>query len=684
MPMLAVKSGSEFVALGTGGTEVRTPSSRADDRAWIAMVAGGYLAAEFPPEYSEREETEQPLLSFIDLPSGEVRWQREISARAFDIYFESPLISDEFYVYQADEALHSVRLEDGIENFVTPVAARRHRAGLSGSRLAYQDETGSKQVFLADLDQGTQVPMLSASIEPSDLQLGLNRLTFFNDNRTLGGQFNTVYAVWSLPLLDGVALRGDLAQVNRKEPSADLRNRLIAASDPIADTALMADLVRAGTTELLSLLEHVDASSGPQLDAILAAAFHSSGSSVEHSGPMAGAAQAVIDKLSKKLDETYVPRLITWANDPSLAAMRPQLAGMLARAGGPAAKAHLDGLYTLPPQEFNPPEPPLRGCSGKEYTVYPPMSRNAAADNLVSTTYRDFAEITVGGVEYELFTYDMLGSPRDIYLGLTKSGNDGGYDEVLYTGLSDLFFRIGSGYSSGEEIHRRGPIKLKVKGDTVTISHHVPVYKTKKYDEGTTYQDWVDTKYVADKLSLKSLRRDLDADGLTDILEDVLRTDPKNSDSDTDGVPDKHDRLPNVDPSRWGQRERALARALQFHNLGKETSDEDECGNLPPFKVRFFAIGSDIPVAIPVGSSYCVHQPLQSDGAWTVGPVVSAGWDDNVAGWQHAWGNSEPAFGPEVKAFVHLGSGNMGYRLEMTEIDGEFYPLREGVTSIAD
>src|SRR5207247_869463 len=98
-------------------------------------------------------------------------------------------------------------------------------------------------------------------------------------------------------------------------------------------------------------------------------------------------------------------------------------------------------------------------------------------------------------------------------------------------------------------------IALKVTGDALAITHHEPVYQSKR-SEGETYQDFVDTKYITTKVSLKRLRLDSDGDGLTDLVEKALHTDPKKADTDGDGIDDKHDRMPNVNTKQWGPIER--------------------------------------------------------------------------------------------------------------------------------
>ena len=69
-------------------------------------------------------------------------------------------------------------------------------------------------------------------------------------------------------------------------------------------------------------------------------------------------------------------------------------------------------------------------------------------------------------------------------------------------------------------------------------------------------------------LDLKTLRKDSDGDGLTDIVEAKFRTDPNNDDTDGDGIPDNMDMNPRFASNRTDK-------SIIFEAL--INSDEDIC-----------------------------------------------------------------------------------------------------------
>lgn len=117
--------------------------------------------------------------------------------------------------------------------------------------------------------------------------------------------------------------------------------------------------------------------------------------------------------------------------------------------------------------------------------------------------------------------------------------SDGGqtWDAPLYTGLrqnapyivpplSRLSLLHGDHLEVEVEIHEIDP-------DSITFP---PIGMRTKREEKDLYLE----------MSWEALRRDSDGDGLTDLVEERLGTDPRNADTDGDGIPDGRDGLPLV------------------------------------------------------------------------------------------------------------------------------------------
>ena len=60
-----------------------------------------------------------------------------------------------------------------------------------------------------------------------------------------------------------------------------------------------------------------------------------------------------------------------------------------------------------------------------------------------------------------------------------------------------------------------------------------------------------------------AIRKDSDGDGLTDVVEARLGTDPRRADTDGDGIPDNIDPCPNAAPRPQGDTEKIVAATIQ-------------------------------------------------------------------------------------------------------------------------
>lgn len=171
------------------------------------------------------------------------------------------------------------------------------------------------------------------------------------------------------------------------------------------------------------------------------------------------------------------------------------------------------------------------------------------------------------GDDWGVFISGACGNPFDIWLA---HGRNGKWFEFLYTGES--FARYQGDTVSENDFTSLGPneCKIIVNGDAVDISppadnpdkiltevnknlQNPKLPKAEKDRLEALVQTLQDrSKKILRKtykLSLNSMRKDTDHDGLSDLIEMRLGTDPDNPDTDGDGVDDYHDANPLAKPS---------------------------------------------------------------------------------------------------------------------------------------
>jgi hypothetical protein len=135
------------------------------------------------------------------------------------------------------------------------------------------------------------------------------------------------------------------------------------------------------------------------------------------------------------------------------------------------------------------------------------------------------------------------------------------------------------------------------------------------------------TKREADDLyierSLDDLARDSDRDGLTDVLEDKLRTDPRRADTDGDGLDDGSDTLPGVSLKAATRENSEVIAAVIEHLLGYDSgairigiSNNDRAG------VRDVLFGSHPRSARSAGVTFLLADKTLFDGLLLPSPVV--------------------------------------------------------------
>ena len=132
---------------------------------------------------------------------------------------------------------------------------------------------------------------------------------------------------------------------------------------------------------------------------------------------------------------------------------------------------------------------------------------------------------------------------------------DGGvhWDPPLYTGLRTLLPYVAV-YKSHLPMIARSGLRLEVK---IREGNPDSIFFPGGY---TSYKRKEDGLFV--ELPWELLERDSDGDGLTDLAEERLLTDPLNADTDRDGLTDRNDPLPHVVHSDATDSRAALVRAI--------------------------------------------------------------------------------------------------------------------------
>ncbi len=196
-----------------------------------------------------------------------------------------------------------------------------------------------------------------------------------------------------------------------------------------------------------------------------------------------------------------------------------------------------------------------------------------------------------GGDRWAVFLSPLLGNPRDLWLA---HGRGSGWQEYLFTGRA--FPQDPDGYyGRGPSLPGPGCLSLHVSGDTVTLKP--PEDAEQAFTGSATLQKAMsDPKLPAAQrqaaarrmnaimsrllnrlrhvftLKLSDLRRDSDGDGLPDLVEERLGTDPHKADTDGDDLPDGRDSnplCPHKPPGRTSPLLQAVFSALFAGDTGQ-------------------------------------------------------------------------------------------------------------------
>ncbi len=156
-----------------------------------------------------------------------------------------------------------------------------------------------------------------------------------------------------------------------------------------------------------------------------------------------------------------------------------------------------------------------------------------------------------GGKTWRLFHSAALGNGSDLYVA---SKTPQGWSKALFTGVyTDRTWTLPAPTS-----HRGVPMAKLLKSEWVKMFALDP-----------------------------SVRKDADGDGLTDLVEARLGTDPQKPDTDGDGLGDAVDPCPNAAPRPMGDREKVVAACVEarFYGGNWGTPAVIEVKQLKPFEM---------------------------------------------------------------------------------------------------
>jgi len=414
--------------------------------------------------------------------------------------------------------------------------------------------------------------------------------------------------------------------------------------------------------------------------------------------------QEFADMLNRHADGYYALPVLKCLKDPELKLLHWKLRGVLARCGGSDAAAYLREYYAGLPG----------GISGatRHIAPRPPYKLNQPKSYVVGGEQEDPNLVWVvvagpGRSRYALYNADGLSCERELYLAVDRNGDDL-FECVLPTGLTDVYFAYW--FPGGiHEMSKQGDVTLKLTEQGVAITHHVATTKPNPYGG----EEFAGAVLSYSSLSMDELTRDSDGDGLTDITERLLLTDPAKADTDCDGLDDVDDPTPNVNPATMGPKERGIARALQFFFCDPDNDRfhggpwwrPDESGH--PLRARYLLVDGVGPVAFSADAStqgVCAWTPEQRDqynsslGGYPSFSAAEITWNDRTAhleelakeGRLRARARKHSSSMEDIldgmygsaRYVVEIQFPGVWYAVLFNDIEGEYYPLEWMITIV--
>jgi hypothetical protein len=401
----------------------------------------------------------------------------------------------------------------------------------------------------------------------------------------------------------------------------------------------------------------------------------------------------------------YAPFIARLLKDDRFDPLNSELLGVLAQCGGELAATeaaqHYGGTFS---QQLEPPAPPYKVLS--EGWIDPEY----IDEWIKNAGFWAEADAESGGRYVALLGTGLL-TDRDIFLGV-DADSDELFEKLLPTGLQDMFYsHTHPGGPYGPE--PLGALKLDFEAGEFTIQHHQPLYGAAD-EYGYRRLNMDQTTRLATTLSLDELQRDSDGDGLTDIYESLLLTNPNSADTDGDGLTDDADSCPLADPAQMGQVERGVARALALmfsDGYDREWWQADQ--TQLPLQARYVLVHGCGPIAFSGNSatySICLTEAAQRR---KYGEMLNGypGMHDITVRWMHRDMSPEEMFAAyyygevddvqnyaqEMKTWSDYGYQQLGdadcvvtvdywlsgFRIDMVEIEGEYYPINCNMTWIS-
>ncbi len=698
------------------GSTVELPRRHPEWQAYLGLAQDALVLCENPPYVFSFERDlpgapppQFPVVSCYSLPDGVLRWQRE------NLPASTPQYSTPFYqidsgciFFGAYDELNVLDLRDGQPRYHW-AAATQPDACLGSARVIVASPgivylNGSKDResawYRLDLtrESGPEpLPQFNETVAP---WASVDGWLICNAGHFQWGGGPHTSALLALRLgADGAPLAGQLDLSEPQPDYAPLTARFLASPAPLADDALMCDITAQGINAVLALLPATPPDSTEHLDALLAETIHLYHMDVLRRGTREEL-EYFFTAIRRRADPAYAPTLIRWLREPALNWLPDAARIALAYCGGPAAREYLCAWYDAREVELHVPPP-------APYALLKPQDETSEfrQTQLLVQAGR-WAQVELGGGQrYAVFPAPGLQNERDLYVAYDAQG-DGRWEWILPTGLQDVFYQYQRNgmYYYYEYPAPQGTLALGFTGDALRISHNQPrPGQPNPAPEGAEFE----VEFVADKLPSSDLARDSDGDGLTDLTEHALLTDPVLADTDGDGMGDAQDATPNADAARMGAVERGIARAMRYfysdYYAGQGWWELPDSAGFyaagQPWNARYFTVAGCGPVAFsnsPGTYGVCISTPeqlrqyLAGASGLEEASLMALSWVTRDSAQQDPNGASYHLTAeyldeyPAADMLVAFDRGRSGDSVQLKLVDGEYIPLGSAYSWVVD
>ncbi len=575
-------------------------------------------------------------LSCYSVPDGRLLWRSEYSSadpEAGNYLFldeQQIEVSGNYVRWNTDNGSQILRLSDGQPAVDLSVEAGMSSLALSPERLyemsSLTDEGAELRVhdLLSGEVRSTTLP-LSSYVE--DLAVSNGFLLLSPGTGGWNDAFPENAQLYCLELgADGLPQGGEMLALDFPSEFPELQKLFFASAAPIQDQELMRSIITSGMNAVFRLTEQCGLDDAVHLDALAAATeylMRRQGSDRYNTSAVNGFMQLLRERAGSEL----VPHLSRWLKDSTLAALQPQLPGLLADCGTSEAASQLAGA--------TPPTGIPHEASAPPYTVKPSSSYPTGFGPGSSETAPSILA-AADGSSWAAFFCDGLLSGTVIYLAHDLQ-SDGSYEQVWPTALRQCYDQQPRG--DYEHPQALGGLRLLSAADgRIELSYQRAGWDASlapdKHGWGADFVEPVNTA-----LTLAELELDSDDDGLSDVTEKLLETDPLLADSDGDGVLDALDGAPLSNPAWMGPDERGVARALAFFFADIENGRGNQWwdnGTGNPWRARYLTLYGAAPVDyVQRADTYSIFERPEQQRDWSAGPNMNpdeyaVGGDEHV------------------------------------------------------